>query len=81
MKANEPESTIWRMIHRGALQRTLRGGRGLVAVEGIDNTKSPRKVDAIPPLTPDHPIFRLVGAGRSSGVLPGTRDRHAIIDQ
>ena len=40
-----------------------------------------RKVDTIPPLTPAHPIFRLVGAGRSGGVPPGARDKHAITDQ
>ncbi|MDE0038552.1 MAG: hypothetical protein OXU77_13520, partial [Gammaproteobacteria bacterium] len=26
MKADEPESTIWRIIHRGALRRIPRGG-------------------------------------------------------
>ncbi len=74
------ESTIWRMIRRGALQSILRGGRRLVSVKTIDATQRPRKVDTIPPLTPDHPIFRLVGAGRSGGVLPGARDKYAIID-
>lgn len=75
------EATIWRMIRRGALQSVSRGGRRLVSVETIDDTQRPRKVDTIPPLTPDHPIFRLVGAGRSGGVLPGARDKYATIDQ
>ena len=48
---------------------------------GADDIETPRKVDPIPPLTADHPIFRLVGTGRSGGVLPGARDKHAIIDQ
>ena len=75
------ESTIWRMIRRGAVQSILKGGRRLVALKDIDDARRPRKVDTIPPLTPDHPIFRLVGAGRSGGVLPGARDKHAITDQ
>ena len=81
MKADEPESTIWRMIHRGALRRIPRGGRRLCAVKNIDDTNTPRKVDTIPPLTPGHPIFRLVGAGRSGGGLPGARGKHAITAQ
>ena len=36
---------------------------------------------AIPPLTEDHPIFRLVGAGRGGGNAPGARDKHAILDK
>jgi len=35
----------------------------------------------IPPLTDNHPIFRLVGAGRGGGKLPGARDKHAILDE
>jgi hypothetical protein len=44
----------------------------------------PRRVvskAAVPPLTEDHPIFRLVGAGRGGGHAPGARDKHAILDK
>lgn len=34
---------------------------------------------AVAPLTEDHPIFRLVGAGRGGGDAPGARDKHAIL--
>jgi hypothetical protein len=34
----------------------------------------------IQPFTENHPIFRLVGAGRSGGQSPGARDKHAILD-
>ena len=34
-----------------------------------------------PALTEDHPIFRLVGAGRGGGHAPGARDKHAILDE
>jgi hypothetical protein len=34
----------------------------------------------IPPFTANHPIFRLMGAGRGGGQSPGARDKHAILD-
>ena len=34
----------------------------------------------IPPFSKDHPIFRLMGAGRGGGQSPGARDKHAILD-
>jgi len=34
----------------------------------------------IRPFTENHPIFRLMGAGRSGGRSPGARDKHAILD-
>ncbi|MDO8678925.1 MAG: hypothetical protein Q7R30_10225 [Acidobacteriota bacterium] len=34
----------------------------------------------IPAFSDDHPIFRLVGAGRGGGQAPGARDKHAILD-
>jgi len=39
-----------------------------------------RQQEEVPPLDKNHPIFRLVGAGRSGGKLPGARDKHAIVD-
>jgi hypothetical protein len=33
----------------------------------------------LPPLTRDHPIFRLVGAGHGGGRAPGARDKHALL--
>jgi len=37
-------------------------------------------VTDIPAFTGRHPIFRLIGAGRSGGRTPGVRDKHAIRD-
>lgn len=74
-------STIWRRIQRGELRTVRRGGRRLVqAPRGRERaTASGRR--GIPALTDEHPIFRLVGAGRGGGSAPGARDKHAILDE
>ena len=75
------ESTVWRMIRRGVLPSVQKGGRRLVRRKALE--KSVQKVvrDRLPPLTETSAIFRLVGAGRSGGVVPGARDKHAILDR
>jgi excisionase family DNA binding protein len=75
-------STIWRLIKRGELPSVRRGGRRLVPADAA--RKRPRRGRSpagIPPLTKDHPIFRLVGAGRGGGNAPGARDKHAILEK
>ena len=75
-------STVWRLIQRGELPSIRRGGRRLVPADAA--RKRPRRgasPAAVPPLTEDHPIFRLVGAGRGGGNAPGARDKHAILDK
>lgn len=72
-------STVWRMIQRGTLPSVRQGGRRFVRVSAI---KQPTTFKRAPqPLTPDHPIFRLIGAGRGGGRAPGARDKHAILDR
>lgn len=75
------ESTVWRMIRRGALPSVRKEGRRLVPRRALE--KGARAVigDRIPPFTENNPIFRLVGAGRSGGQEPGARDKHTILDQ
>lgn len=75
------DSTVWRMIRRGALPSVRTGGRRLIPREALEHGVSKRQAQEIPPLREDHPIFRLVGAGRSGGVSPGARDKHAILDR
>jgi len=75
-------STVWRLIQRGELPSIRRGGRRLVPADAA--RKRPRRGRShavIPALTDDHPIFRLVGAGRGGGNAPGARDKHGILDQ
>ena len=72
-------STVWRLIQRGELPSVRRSGRRLVPVRAIQARAQRRGVSTTPAFTPDHPMFRLVGAGRGGGRTPGARDKHAIL--
>lgn len=74
------ESTIWRMIRRGALPSIRKGGRRLVPRRALEGTTR-QAAEPVPAFTADNPIFRLIGAGRSGGRVPGARDKHAVIDK
>ena len=75
------ESTVWRMIRRGALPSIRKGGRRLVPRRALKKGARAMSGDHIPPFTDDNAIFRLVGAGRGGGHDPGARDKHAILDR
>ena len=74
-------STVWRLIQRGDLPSVRRGGRRLVPASAIRTRARRRQTGGIPPFSHDHPLFRLVGAGRGGGGAPGARDKHAILDR
>lgn len=74
-------STVWRLIQRGALPSVRRGGRRLVQSTALRSRTRQRRTATIPQFSQDHPIFRLVGAGRGGGTKPGARDKHAILDR
>jgi len=74
-------STVWRLIQRGELPSVRRAGRRLVPANAIGTRTGRRRIDRIPAFSHDHPIFRLVGAGRGGGRTPGARDKHAILDR
>jgi excisionase family DNA binding protein len=74
-------STVWRLIQRGNLPSVRRGGRRLVHASAIQARKRRHRSRGIPPFSPDHPMFRLVGAGRGGGRTPGARNKHAILDR
>ena len=74
-------STVWRRIQRGELPSVRRGGRRLVPAKALRVRGPRRRSTEIPPFTDNHPIFRLVGAGRGGGQTPGARDKHAILDK
>jgi len=74
-------STVWRRIQRGELPSVRHRGRRLVPASALQAHSRRQRAAAIPPFTHDHPIFRLVGAGRGGGRTPGARDKHAILDR
>jgi excisionase family DNA binding protein len=74
-------STVLRLIKRGDLPSITRGGRRLVPAGALRRRSRAPAAARIPPLTEDHPIFRLVGAGRGGRTVPGARDKHAILDK
>lgn len=75
------ESTVWRLIRRGALASVRRGGRRWIPHDAVARSTPPRTSDTLPTFDESHPIFRLVGAGRGGGQAPGARDKHAILDE
>lgn len=75
------DSTVWRMIRRGAIPSIFAGGRRLIPRDALQREAAERKIQEIAPLHKDHPFFRLVGAGRSGGSSPGARNKHAILDR
>jgi len=75
------ESTVWRLIRRGALASVRRGGRRWIPHTAVARGAVPRTADTMPAFDESHPIFRLVGAGRGGGQTPGARDKHAILDE
>ena len=74
-------STVWRLIQRGELATVRRGGRRLVQAAALRRRATRGAARDIPAFSESHPIFRLVGAGRSGGKAPGARDKHAILDE
>jgi excisionase family DNA binding protein len=74
-------STIWRMLRRGSLPSVRKAGRRLVPARALTKARHVAAAESSAALFgKNHPIFRLIGAGRSGGRKPGARDKHAIID-
>jgi excisionase family DNA binding protein len=73
-------STVWRLIQRGDLPSIRRGGRRLVRATAL-RTRTRRQGARLPPFSPEHAMFRLIGAAHGGGQAPGARDKHAILDR
>ena len=74
------QSTLRRRLRSGELASVTRGGRRLVRLTMTGKASHDGALRDFPPFTKDHPIFRLMGAGRGGGQSPGARDKHAILD-
>jgi len=73
-------STVWRLLRRGDLPSLRKGGRRFIPKKSLVRGARRRQNQDVPPLTRDHPIFRLAGAGRGGGNAPGARDKHGVLD-
>lgn len=71
-------ATVWRWIQAGELPSVRRGGRRLVPAAALRRKAYRGAKDSPSPFRRDHPMFRLMGAGRGGGVKPGARDKHAV---
>ena len=71
-------ATVWRRIRSGEIASVRRRGRRLVPRAALGRGVR-SSAEAVPTMHTDHPIFRLVGTGRSGGRLPGARDKHAVL--
>lgn len=74
-------STVWRLIQRGELPSIRQAGRRLVPMTALRTRRRRPRATESAAFSDDHPIFRLVGAGRGGGQTPGARDKHAILDE
>ena len=74
-------ATVWRLIRRGELSSVRRGGRRLIPGTALRKRTRRDPARAVPAFSEDHPMFRLVGAGRGGGQTPGAREKHAILDK
>jgi hypothetical protein len=69
------------MIRRGDLTTIRDRGRRLVLRQAVSARTRQRERARVAPLGRDHPIFRMVGAGRGGGAAPGARDTHALLER
>src|SRR5688572_29522256 len=72
-------ATVWRRLRRGALTSVKRGGRRLIPADELHTWAADKDDEKIRPMSPDHPMMRLMGAYRSDGKGPGSEDKYAVL--
>lgn len=76
------ESTVWRLLRAGELESVVRRGRRLVLRSAVERRSRAARTAGPRALTPDHPLWRLVGSARSGGRAPGSSDKYgALFDE
>ena len=63
-------STVWRRLRTKELPSIKRAGKRLIPAGALVSRPSDHVVDE------NHPIWKLVGAGKSGGAGPGAADKH-----
>jgi excisionase family DNA binding protein len=70
-------ATVWRMIQRKELASVRRRGRRLIPEAAVRPAAlGPAQ---LMPISPSHPMARLIGIGNSGGRGPGASAKHAIL--
>jgi hypothetical protein len=67
-------STIWRQLRRGELPSIKQRGKRLIPASALA-----KRGAASAALTKNHPIWALVGAGKSGGAGPGSSNKRAYL--
>ncbi len=73
------ESTVWRLLRSGSLASVVEKGRRRVLRSGVERRARERKGAGPRALTPEHPLWKLVGSARSGGVGPGAEDKYGVL--
>lgn len=73
------ESTVWRLLRAGELASVVESGRRRVFRSAVERRVQRRLEGALKPLSPTHPLWRFIGAGRSGGSGPGSEDKYGAL--
>ncbi len=73
------ESTVWRLLRAGELESVVHRGRRLVLRSAVERRARLRSTSGLRALTPEHPLWKLVGAAKSGGVGAGSNDKYGIL--
>ena len=66
-------STVWRRLRNKELPSIKRGGKRLIPAHALARPAEGRPVDE------SHPMWKLIGAGKSGGAGPGSADKHRYL--
>ena len=74
------ESTVWRLLRSGELPSVRRSGRRVVSSTEVERRVRIKEPPLrLRPFTKDHPLWKLIGAYKSGGQGPGSRDKYAVL--
>ena len=75
-------ATVWRMLRRGALPSVKTRGRRLIPTSAVKSQRKASddcKLEDIPPLTFDDPLWELIGAYKGPLNGPGSEDKYGAL--
>jgi hypothetical protein len=72
-------STVWRLLRAGSLTSIVERGRRRVLTTAVERRARQNVATELKALTPDHPLWKLVGSARSGGVGAGSEDKYGVL--